>query len=569
MRKVLYCLICLMLSLLLVGQVPQRFDVVIHELFPDPSPVIGLPGSEFIELRNTSATAFNLRNWKISDGSSTATITANYILQPDGMVILCPTASVSAYAVFGPVIALSGFPSLNNDGDIITLSSPAGVIIHSVEYDLSWYANAVKREGGWTLEMIDAHNPCNGDNNWKASTDAMGGTPGKTNSIAANNRDVQPPALLRTYTVDSVTIVAVFDEPLDSISAAAFANYSFDKGIIATRAGPVLPAMRQVLLTVNTAMQPGTTYALQVSGIADCSGNTVSIMNSARAGLPAQPETSDIIVNEILFNPASNGTDYVELYNKSGKIVDASTLFTANRNSTGTIVSPGKLSDMPFLIFPGDFVVAAADAQLVRSKYVVAQPMNVLTAPQLPSLPDDKGNIVLLNHQGNIIDELSYEEKWHFPLIMNREGISLERIDYQLPTQERENWTSAAADAGYGTPTSRNSQFRTHQSVLGSIATTNPVFSPDGDGRDDLCVIHYQFPHPNNVATVRVFDINGILVRNLYRNVTLSEKGVFRWDGLDERGRLSPQGVYIILTEIFSLDGQRKNFKQVVTLVHP
>ena len=211
--------------------------------------------------------------------------------------------------------------------------------------------------------------------------------------------------------------------------------------------------------------------------------------------------------------------------------------------------------------------MVATDDLFAIARYIVQKPMNVLVVSQLPSFPDDKGNVVLLNYQGTVIDELSYEEKWHFPLIVNREGIALERIDVNLPTQEKENWTSAAADAGFGTPTARNSQYRTYQSMQGTIQTGSPVFSPDGDGRDDLCFIQYHFPFPNNVATVSVFDINGILVRNLYRNATLSEKGVFRWDGLDEKGRKSPPGVYVILTEVFNLDGHKKNFRNSVTLV--
>ncbi|HEX6181824.1 MAG TPA: lamin tail domain-containing protein, partial [Chitinophagaceae bacterium] len=539
MRRLICCLVWLVLSHLLEGQVPARFDVVIHEFFPDPSPVIGLPGSEFIELRNTSGNAFNLRNWKLSDGSTTATITVNYVLLPDSMVIICPASSVSAYAVWGPTIGVSGFPSLNNDGDMIILLSPSGVVIHSIGYDLNWYRNAVKSEGGWTLEMIDAQNPCAGGDNWKASVDARGGTPGRINSITGINSDVQPPALLRTYTVDSITIVVVFDEPLDSTSAATIGHYVLDKGLFVSTAEPLSPTFKQVSLTLQASMLPRVRYTLQVSDVADCSGNIIGIMNSSKAGLPSDLDTSDIIVNEVLFNPSPDGTDYVEFYSKSDKIIDASTLFIANRNSTGSIVSARKMSETPFLIFPGDFIVATADAQLVRSRHHVAHPINLLLVPQLPSFPDDKGNIVLLNQQGTIIDELSYDEKWHFPLIANREGVALERIDYQLPTQHKENWTSAAADAGFGTPTARNSQFKTYQAVQGSIELGTPVFSPDGDGRDDLCFIHYEFANPNNVANVTVFDINGIPVRKLYSNITLSEKGVFRWDGLDDRGRRS------------------------------
>ena len=44
---------------------------------------------------------------------------------------------------------------------------------------LSWYQNEVKKDGGWTLEMIDTKSPCAGISNWKASTDAQRRNPRK------------------------------------------------------------------------------------------------------------------------------------------------------------------------------------------------------------------------------------------------------------------------------------------------------------------------------------------------------------------------------------------------------
>ena len=52
------------------AQVANRYDIVIDELMADPTPQISLPNNEWIELRNTSATAFNLLGWRIGDASS-------------------------------------------------------------------------------------------------------------------------------------------------------------------------------------------------------------------------------------------------------------------------------------------------------------------------------------------------------------------------------------------------------------------------------------------------------------------------------------------------------------------
>lgn len=568
MKNVFLLTVLLLAGSCLFGQSPNKFDIVIHELLADPAPQIALPNSEFIELRNISRAAINLRNWKLSDGSSTATISANYLLHPDSCVIVCPAGALSAFAVFGPTIGVSNFPSLNNDADMIWLMAPDGRIIHAVAYTQSWYQNAVKSDGGWSLEMMDINNPCGEAGNWGASKNAAGGTPGQKNSIEASNPDEHPPSVLRTYMPDSITIALLFDEQVDSLSTTALSNYKFDKGLMPARASPVGVISRQVNLTMPVPLPPDTVYTLTIWGIKDCAGHSIGIMNTAPAGRPSNAAAADLIINEVLFNPAADGTDYIEFYNRSGKILDASTLHAGTRGVSGDIAVAGKLSATHLLVFPGEHIVITENPGMVTSRFAVKYPRNILQMDKLPSLPDDKGNIVLLNNQGAIIDELSYDEKWHFPLIANNEGVSLERIDAGQPTQGRNNWTSAAFDAGYGTPTYRNSQYFAAAGLQGNVEARPAIFSPDNDGMEDACFIHYNLSSPNSVASITVFDIQGNIVRNICNNATLSRQGFFRWDGLDNKGNRLPAGVYIVLTDMFNLQGHRKKFKNPVTLAH-
>ena len=43
----------------------NRYDVVITEIMSDPTPQIGLPNFEWIEIRNTTSLPINLQNWRI------------------------------------------------------------------------------------------------------------------------------------------------------------------------------------------------------------------------------------------------------------------------------------------------------------------------------------------------------------------------------------------------------------------------------------------------------------------------------------------------------------------------
>jgi hypothetical protein len=549
-----------------MAQTANRFDILITEIMPDPTPMVGLPNAEYVEIKNVSTTPFNLNGWKLSDAASTGTINANFTLQPDSIVILCSTGNVSNFSIFGRTIGVTSFPSLDNNGDLISLKSPQGKVIHAVNYSIDWYQNEVKKDGGWSLEMIDTKNPCSGISNWKASVDSNGGTPGKKNSVDGVNNDNTPPQLIRTYSLDSITVIALFDEPLDSTSAAIITNYSLTNNISIASSLPQTPLFNSVVFKLYTPLQKKTIYTLTASNVTDCKGNAIGVYNKAKVGIAEEALQNDIVINEILFNPRPNAYDYVEVYNRSNKIIDANKLYIANRNSSGTLSSIKKLNDSPLFIFPDDYMVVTENASSLKHEYMVQNPQNVLVISSLPSFPDNKGTVVFTNSQGIIVDEVSYSEKWHFGLLGNKEGISLERIDPNDSSQKQNNWHSAASTAGYGTPTYKNSQYKLINSINATIEVNPKVFSPDNDGHDDIATISYQVSEPGYVANISIFDANGRLVRYFVKNALLGLKGSWNWDGLNENGQKLPVGTYIIFTEIFNLQGKKQQFKNSVVL---
>ncbi len=544
----------------------NRYDVVIDELMADPTPQIGLPNNEWLELKNTTTAAVNLQNWRIADAGSQSGPLPNFTLQPDSFVIVCTGSAVAAMSAFGTTIAVTSFPSLDNAGDQLFLKAANGKTIHAVFYFDSWYQNDLKKDGGWTLEMIDTKSPCAGSSNWKASTSVYGGTPGKKNSIDAVNNDATAPQLKRAYTTDNVTIVLVYDEPVDSLSGASIANYLVDGGLIFSSAITMAPLFNQVQLKTNSPLTANTIYTITASNVKDCKNNNIGPANKARVGLPVDASAGEWIINEILFDPRSNAFDFVEFYNNSNKIFDASNLYIANRNSSGVISSIKPLSTVPFYVFPGDYIVETDDPGNLAMQYLVKNPDNVLAISSPPSFPDDEGDVIALNFQGNVVDEVKYKDDWHFKLIDNAEGVALERIDPAGPSQDQSNWHSAASTAGYGTPTYKNSQYKLLNAINATIELVPKIFSPDNDGRDDIATIQYVVTEPGYIANVTIFDAAGRPVRNLVRNGTLGLKGYWNWDGLDDKGNKLPVGTYVIFTEIFNLQGKKSSFKNVVVL---
>ena len=547
---------------------PQRYDLVMHEIMVDPTPQVGLPNANWIEIRNTSAFAINLQGYRLGRSAGLSGPLPAYFISPGQYIILCTGSQVPVLSPFGTTLAVTSFPTLPNTGELIWLQDADGRIMHSVAYNTSWYQNEVKAQGGWTLEMIDADNPCAGSSNWRASTHASGGTPGRANSIAGTNRDQTAPQLLQAYAPNANTMVLTFNEPLDSSFSAA-ANFSINNGIGTPNAVSVFaPQFTTIELRFTNALQTGTIYTVTATNVRDCAGNTIGNINTAKTGLAVAPDSLDLIVNEILFNPQPLGVDYLEVYNRSNKILNASNIYFTNRSSSnGALGTLYPLSTNNRLIFPGEFYAVTENVDLIKQGYNVKNPDALVQVAAMPSFPDDKGTVVLLNQVGKITDELNYDQRWHFALIDNNEGISLERIDYERRTNLSDNWTSAAKSAGFGTPGYQNSQFRREVTApAGSIVINHVMFSPDNDGFEDFTLIEFAFNEPGYVANVTIYDAAGRPVRVLQRNTTIAASGSFRWDGLNDKQQRVAAGNYIIFFEAFNLAGQKQVFKKGVTV---
>lgn len=544
------------------------FGVVIDELMADPSPPVSLPEVEWLELKNTSGFDINLLGWRLGKPGSLSGPMPAYNLKKDSFLIVCSSGSLAAMGAYGSAISVTSFPSLSNTGDQVFLQNASGMVIHSVNYSDAWYQNDLKKQGGWTLEMIDTHNPCVGMDNWRASNDPSGGTPGRKNSVDAVNPDLSSPRLLRAYAPDSLHIVLVFDEQMDSTNASFITQYAISDGIGQPVSANALPyGFDRVRLTLSPAqaLMRNQIYTVTVNAVTDCSGNAVQQPATARVGLYEHTDSLGIVINEVLFNPKPSSTDYVEIYNRSGKILNLRNLYIANRNTTGSISSITQASSEDYLLFPGDFMVFTQSKALVLHDYVALNPQQFIEL-SMPSYNDDVGDVIFLNEQGTIIDELIYDQRWHFKLISNREGVALERTNYDAVTQDANNWHSAATNVGYGTPTYKNSQYMADAATFGEITVTPDIVSPDNDGMDDYATINYQFPQPGFVANITIFDAAGRPVRYLQRNALCGLKGYFRWDGLSEKNQKLPVGMYIIYTEVFNLNGKTKKFKNVIVL---
>lgn len=533
-------------------------DVVINEIMPDPDPTVGLPNAEFVELFNTTAEAFDLTGWKLTDGSTTGTLPAVQI-PPGGFVILSATTSAPLFSGFGTTVGVPSFPSLNNSGDPLQLWDASGATIDAVTYSSAWYNDPSKMDGGWTLERIDPFTPCSGTANWTASNAASGGTPGMENSVFAVLNDTIPPTLAHVFVIDSDTLDLLFNEDMDDASLIS-GSYIFDPAIGISNLAVMAPD--RVRLALATPLTEGVIHTVTVTDVSDCPGNVIGTTNMASFAIPEPIAVGDVVINEVLYDPRGTGSDFVELYNRSQKVVSLAELQLTNASGPLAVISMDA-----FLLQPGQYLALATDPANVLANYPLGHADRMLQMA-LPTFNNGSGTVAFLGANGDTLDLFNYADALQFALLKSVDGVSLERVDPDRPTSDDSNWHSAAEDIGFATPGYQNSQFAPLPSPNGSITIEPAIFSPDNDGYQDVLTVAYRFDEPGFVGTMKVFDLAGREVRTLMNNELLGTSGAVSWDGLMDAQELARMGPYVVYMEAYDLNGNVEKFRKSVVLAH-
>ncbi len=535
----------------LVGEAAGPGDVIVTEFMADPTPAIGLPELEFIEIHNVSSKIFDLTGWKIGDASADGTITGGWIL-PGEYKVLCATSSQPS---FPGSFAVTSFPSLNNAGDDVVLKDTGSVIIDKVAYTDAWYNDPIKQDGGYTLELINPNDPCSDQSNWTASNWIAGGTPGTQNSVYDVTPDTQVPSLLLANALAPNQVEIYFSEGLDSTSVAN-SIMNVNPLLTVNNYSILEPYPASVLVTFNENLAASQLYNFTIGPVSDCWLNSTTL--SGQFALADIPVAGDLVINEILFDPGTGGTDFVELFNNSSKVLNLKDYSIANFDDD-TIANIKTIPDN-YLLFPGEYVVLTADSAFQKSQFPAAVP-GTFYQMSLPTLNNDSSTIYLI-YNAVVLDKVSYLADWHLSLIDDTENKTLERIDPSGVSNSKGNWHTAAEPIGFGTPGGQNSQYQAG-GVSGDFGTVLPIFSPDNDGVEDVIQFFYTMPQPGMIATIRVYDDQGRLIREVVKSELLGLEGNLSWDGVNDNDTKAGLGVYLAVIEAFSVDGVTKFAKRV------
>ncbi len=528
---------------------------------------------EWIEIYNASDDTINLKNWYVSDASSEVTITkSDFLIFPKEYLVLSKDSTIlNFYDINSNIITLS-LPTFNNSGDAVAIYDHAKFKIDSLYYFGSW------GKAGSSIERIDLTEPSIDSLNWSIPPDTIKATPGKENFSRRKNFDLRIRTIQTPNSMDydktlnaQITVQNWGLNQVNSFSVKVYNDINFDS--TETENELIFDQNYQVPLNKKDSVQlnieisnpkPGENsliFSIDFPNDEDLKNNR--IIKSVNVGFP----TTSVIINEIMFEPLSGYCEYIELFNRSDKSVNLKNWKFNDMRSQDGKANFINISSTNLLLNPGEYLIIAPDSTFF--KYISQGDsinFKLVVLNKSLNLNNDFDDVIITDLTGKIIDSVRYYSSWHSSMIIDKIGRALEKINPNLPSFERSSWTSSSSQLG-GTPGRKNTAFIdiSQQIYTPSVKVTPNPFSPDGDGFEDICLISYVLPFNSGILNVKIFDSYGRIVRNLAINQFATKSGNLLWDGTSDDGRKLRIGIYIILFEAESEQGEK--FQEKLTVV--
>lgn len=270
-----------------------------------------------------------------------------------------------------------------------------------------------------------------------------------------------------------------------------------------------------------------------------------------------ETEPRVLVINEIMYEPLPGQNEWIELYHRGASPVDIGRWKLSDR-PTGSGSNSLAISNGSTVVGPREFVVVAADSTILSQYSYLASAgpevhLCILNRSSGLGFNNDGDDVIIRDAAGRTIDSVSYSPSWHHPDVIDPKGRSLERINPDLPSNDRRNWSTSPSSLG-GTPGKVNGIHTTTLPSSASVSMQPNPFSPDGDGFEDFCIIRYNLPLTTALIRITIFDLKGRLLRTLANCELSGSHGEIVWDGLDDSKQRVRIGCYVVFVE--SIDGE-------------
>jgi hypothetical protein len=561
---------------LIVNSQCMKGDILINEIMYAPTG----DEPEWVEFYNAAPDTINLKNWRISDSNvSTKSMisTSDILMVPNSYLVVAKDLSFSTIhpEVFS---IIANFSALNNTTpDAVVIYDASSRSIDSVMYQPNWGG-----QNGKSLERIDLYTSSIAAANWGTSQDSMGCTPGKMNSIARLDYDLAISDLTQTRIVSNGKIVPVINVAVQNIG-----RQTIDSVIVhfyADRNRSMYPDTSELLQSVVSTQRIFAGDSVQISEpMLQLASGEMSVLvvvenwsderlknNRASVTIKTGFEPRSLIINEIMYDPLDGQNEWFELYNRGSQPVDLAH-WTFNDRATSSGVNSFVISDSAMTVLSGGFAVVAAESSMCNIFPDLRSPhpdisLSILNRSGGFSFNKEGDAIVLKDLTGQTIDSVAYLPCWHHPDVVDTRGRSLERINPNVGTNDPRNWSTCTNVVG-GTPGKINSVMTISPVSNSAISISPNPFSPDGDGFEDYCIIHYNLPMPASTLNVKIYDIKGRCIRTLANCEFIGAKGEIIWDGFDESRQRARIGVYVVYLEATDRSSGRVERAKAVAVV--
>ncbi len=192
---------------------------------------------------------------------------------------------------------------------------------------------------------------------------------------------------------------------------------------------------------------------------------------------PAEPSLPDypkevrnlLSFNEVMYDNATDGAEYIELYNPSASPVSVAALKFIRYVDTGFGSTTTKTSvvlqqadgNRQIQVPPYGYICLTKYAAKLVSKHK-ADGKTIVEIANFPKLTNEDSYIAIMTdeEESRLIDKCSYFESMHTSGNKRHQGISLEKLSPELSSSTRKNWRSSDDVTG-GTPGAANSSLVT------------------------------------------------------------------------------------------------------------
>jgi hypothetical protein len=455
--------------------------LAVSELMYNPPGNGVLDGAEFefVELQNTGLTDIDLFGLNFSAGI-TLSFGQHTTLRAGEFALLVRNQTAFAQRYPGVPVVATYSGRLDNGGETLSLSNPAGGVIFSLSYrDSPPWPGLADGLGFSLVNRAPALKPApDSASSWRPST-AVYGSPG-----AADPASVIPAVEISEISAAAVAPDQDFIELHNPGSTSADVSHWFLTHDVATPAKHILPAGtiipsggwlaisasslgftladgggRVYLFSANAggqvtghesslayeAADPGTSHALLLNS----AGDVLLVPQAARTpgAANAGPANPQVVVNEIWYHPPSGYSEMVELH---------------NHGLVGVDLSGWTLEGLAY-VFPSNTVIAAGgylvvtpgDPVVFRSTHAVPAEVPVL-GPATGLLQDDGERVALRKPAPGSygpgitipVDSVRYNDKAPWSETADGSGPSLQRVTPSVFGDDPSSWQGQGLTPG-------------------------------------------------------------------------------------------------------------------------